>query len=121
MPGYQAEIGAFRLTLARQIRGIITCFRPASYPDTLPEFEKRSRLKKEDMTRTDAIARARRHLHSGDFLAELDRRVAYPTESQNSDRRDCLRAYLQYELTPPFSHLTSSPRLIEPPAVTNPY
>jgi len=34
------------------------------------------------MTRTDAIARARQQLHSGEFLAELDRRVAYQTEAR---------------------------------------
>ena len=55
------------------------------------------------MTRTDAIARARQHLHSGEFLAELDRRVAYQTESQNPERRDALRAYLVDELTPAFA------------------
>jgi hypothetical protein len=43
------------------------------------------------MSRADAIARARQQLHSGEFLAELDRRVAYQTESQNPERRDALR------------------------------
>jgi acetylornithine deacetylase/succinyl-diaminopimelate desuccinylase-like protein len=73
------------------------------------------------MTRTDAIARARQHLHSGEFLAELDRRVAYPTESLNPDRRDALRAYLEDELQPAFSQLDFSSRLIESPAGNNPY
>src|ERR1700682_5623809 len=73
------------------------------------------------MTRTDAIARARQHLHSGEFLAELDRRVAYPTESLNLDRRDALRAYLEDELQPAFSQLDFSSRLIESPAGNNPY
>ena len=45
------------------------------------------------MTRTDAIALARQTLSSGEFLSELDRRVAYPTESQNPERRDALRGY----------------------------
>ena len=35
-------------------------------------------------TRADAIANARQQLHSGAFLNELNRRVAYRTESQNS-------------------------------------
>jgi hypothetical protein len=39
--------------------------------------------KEKSMTRADAIAQARQQLHSGEFLAELDRRVAYRTESQN--------------------------------------
>jgi len=73
------------------------------------------------MTRTDAIARARQYLHSGEFLAELDRRVAYPTESQNPERADALRAYLEDELTPAFSQLDFSTRLIESPTGKNPY
>jgi acetylornithine deacetylase/succinyl-diaminopimelate desuccinylase-like protein len=73
------------------------------------------------MTRADAIARARQNLHSGEFLRELDRRVAYPTESQNPERRDCLRAYLEEELKPAFSQLGFSTRLIESPTGKNPY
>jgi acetylornithine deacetylase/succinyl-diaminopimelate desuccinylase-like protein len=73
------------------------------------------------MTRTDAIARARQQLHSGEFLAELDRRVAYQTESQNPERRDALRAYLVDELTPAFAQLDFSTRLIESPGGKNPY
>jgi len=67
------------------------------------------------MTRTDAIARARQYLHSGEFLAELDRRVAYQTESQNPERGEALRAYLEDELQPAFSQLDFSTRLIESP------
>ena len=73
------------------------------------------------MTRTEAIAGARQHLHSGEFIAELDRRVAYQTESQNPDRRDCLRAYLEQELQPAFSQLDFSTRLIESPTGKSPY
>ena len=73
------------------------------------------------MTRTGAIARARQHLHSGEFFAELSRRVAYPTESQNPERGDCLRAYLSEELAPAFSQLGFSTRLIESPVGKRPY
>jgi acetylornithine deacetylase/succinyl-diaminopimelate desuccinylase-like protein len=73
------------------------------------------------MTRTDAIARAQDYLHSGAFLRELDRRVAYPTESQNPERRDCLRAYLEQELQPAFAQLDFSTRLIESPSGKHPY
>lgn len=73
------------------------------------------------MTRTDAIARARQQLHSGEFLAELGRRVAYPTESQNPERPDALRAYLVEELQPAFTRLDFSTRLIESPTGKNPY
>jgi acetylornithine deacetylase/succinyl-diaminopimelate desuccinylase-like protein len=73
------------------------------------------------MTRTDAVTLARGYLHSGEFLRELDRRVAYQTESQNPARRDCLRAYLQAELEPAFSELGFSTELIESTTGNNPY
>ena len=73
------------------------------------------------MNRAEAISRAGQHLHSGEFLAELDRRVAYPTESQNPDRGEVLRAYLEQELLPAFSELGFSGRLIELPTGKAPY
>ena len=73
------------------------------------------------MTRADAIAGARRQLQSGEFLAELDRRVAYRTESQNPERRDALRAYLEEGLQPAFAQLDFSTRLIESPNGNFPY
>ena len=45
-------------------------------------------------TRADAIANARQHLHSGDFIAELNRRVGFQTQSQEPLPGDPLRAYL---------------------------
>ena len=56
-------------------------------------------------TRADAIARARAHLHSGAFLGELGRRVAYRTESQNPGSGEALRAYLVDDLQPAFAAL----------------
>ena len=41
-------------------------------------------------TRADAIEKVRQHLHSGEFLNELDNRVAYQTESQNPGRDGAL-------------------------------
>src|SRR6266513_2930673 len=73
------------------------------------------------MTRADAVARAHQHLHSGRFLAELDRRVAYRTESQNPERRDVLRAYLEQELQPAFAQLDFATILIESPTGKGPY
>ncbi len=73
------------------------------------------------MTRTEAIAGAHQHLHSGEFLRELDRRVAYQTESQNPGRSDVLRAYLEQELQPVFSELDFASRLILSPTGKNPY
>jgi acetylornithine deacetylase/succinyl-diaminopimelate desuccinylase-like protein len=68
------------------------------------------------MTRTDAVARAHTMLRSGEFLEELDRRVAYQTESQNPEKRDALRAYLTDELQPAFAKMDFATRLIESPA-----
>ena len=73
------------------------------------------------MTRTDAIVRARQQLHSGAFLAELDRRVAFQTESQNPERGDALRAYLEQDLQPAFSQLDFATKLIESPSGKGPY
>ena len=73
------------------------------------------------MTRADAIARAHQQLHSGAFLAELDRRVGFRTESQNPERGDVLRAYLEQELQPAFSKLDFATRLIESPSGKGPY
>ena len=73
------------------------------------------------MTRADAIARAHRMISSGEFLAELDRRVAYQTESQNPEKRDALRAYLTDDLQPAFASLDFATRLIESPAGKGPY
>jgi acetylornithine deacetylase/succinyl-diaminopimelate desuccinylase-like protein len=73
------------------------------------------------MTRADAIARAHQELHSGAFLAELDRRVGFQTESQNPGRGDALRAYLEQNLQPAFSRLDFSSRLIESPSGKGPY
>ena len=57
------------------------------------------------MTRSDAITHAQQTLRSGEFLSELDRRVAYQTESQNPGRSDVLRAYLEQELKPSLAEL----------------
>jgi acetylornithine deacetylase/succinyl-diaminopimelate desuccinylase-like protein len=77
--------------------------------------------KENTMTRADAIARAHQQLHSGTFLAELDRRVGYKTESQNPGRRDVLRAYLEEDIQPAFAGLDFSTRLIESPTGKGPY
>jgi len=112
------EIAAFHRVLARQIVGAV----PTSGRRHISiRWRNSKRLPdKTDMTRADAIARARQHLHSGGFLAELDRRVAYPTESQNSERREALRAYLEQELQPAFSQLDFATRLIESPTGKTP-
>src|SRR6266480_4938511 len=94
-------------------------FRQLAYLARLVEF--RCVCELANMSRSDAIARARQELQSGEFLAELARRVAYRTESQNAERRDCLRAYLEEELQPSFSRLDFESRLIESPSGKAPY
>ena len=73
------------------------------------------------MTRIDAIARARQVLTSGDFLAELGRRVAYRTESLNPDRKAELAAYLTDELTPSFTALGFTSELVPSPSGRAPF
>jgi len=73
------------------------------------------------VSRAAAIDRVNQHFHSGEFMAELGRRVAYPTESQNAGRQDVLRAYLEAELQPAFSELEFTTRLIESPSGKHPY
>ncbi|WP_119418172.1 M20 family metallopeptidase [Desertibaculum subflavum] len=55
--------------------------------------------------RDAAIARALAAFDDGRFLADLERRIAIPTESQNPERRPVLRAYLEDEMRPSFERL----------------
>jgi acetylornithine deacetylase/succinyl-diaminopimelate desuccinylase-like protein len=73
------------------------------------------------MTRIDAIARARSYLQSGEFLSELDRRVAYRTESLNVERKSELYAYLRDELTPSLGALGFESRIIDSPSGRSPF
>jgi acetylornithine deacetylase/succinyl-diaminopimelate desuccinylase-like protein len=73
------------------------------------------------MNRADAVRIAKEHLHTGGFLTELGRRVAYPTESQNAERGDVLRSYLEQEMLPAFSELGFSGELIESPTGRSPF
>jgi acetylornithine deacetylase/succinyl-diaminopimelate desuccinylase-like protein len=73
------------------------------------------------MTRADAIARAHAQISSGTFLKELDRRVGFKTESLNAERAGVLRAYLEEELTPAFTELDFTSRLVESPSGKTPF
>jgi acetylornithine deacetylase/succinyl-diaminopimelate desuccinylase-like protein len=57
------------------------------------------------MSRTDTIAAAHRYFDSRAFHADLARRVAIPTESQNPERLADLRRYLDDELIPALKKL----------------
>ena len=50
------------------------------------------------MSREAALARSADHFDSGDFFADLARRIAIPTESQEPARRPDLRRYLDEEM-----------------------
>jgi acetylornithine deacetylase/succinyl-diaminopimelate desuccinylase-like protein len=80
-----------------------------------------SRERKGKMSRADAIARAREQLESGAFLTELKRRVAYRTESQNPDRGEELRDYLERELKPAFAELDFTSRIVDWPGAKSPF
>jgi acetylornithine deacetylase/succinyl-diaminopimelate desuccinylase-like protein len=65
--------------------------------------------------RASAIARAAAYFDSGAFAADLARRVAIPTESQNPERREDLRHYLERELTPVLAGLGYQCRILANP------
>jgi len=56
-------------------------------------------------SRTAAIASATAWFDAGSLRAELMRRVAFPTESQNAQRGDMLLAYLKDDIGPSVEHL----------------
>ncbi len=67
------------------------------------------------MTRQAAIDAAARHFDDGGFLAELDRRVGFRTESQEADRAGPLRAYLADEIAPALAGLGFTSRIVANP------
>ena len=67
------------------------------------------------MIRNDAIARALQYFDSGDFLSELERRVARRTESQVAGRSCELAAYLTDEIAPSIEPLGFSSLTIDNP------
>ncbi|HEY3075854.1 MAG TPA: M20 family metallopeptidase [Burkholderiales bacterium] len=67
------------------------------------------------MTRSAAIAAAEKYFDSGAFLADLGRRVAIPTESQNPDRQPELVAYLETEMSESLARLGMTSRIFPNP------
>jgi acetylornithine deacetylase/succinyl-diaminopimelate desuccinylase-like protein len=66
-------------------------------------------------TRDGAIARIEKYFDDGGFLAELQRRVAIPTTSQETDSGPALRAYLTEEMGPSLSKLGYDFQVIDNP------
>jgi hypothetical protein len=60
------------------------------------------------MTRSAVVAAASDYFDSGDFLADLTRRVAFRTESGAAASRPDLLAYLNQEMVPAAHRLGAS-------------
>jgi acetylornithine deacetylase/succinyl-diaminopimelate desuccinylase-like protein len=73
------------------------------------------------MSRESALALIDRHFTSGAFAADLARRIAMPTESQNPDRADMLRRYLREEMVPAFEAMGFATRIFDAPGAPQPF
>ncbi|MEP7154419.1 MAG: M20 family metallopeptidase [Betaproteobacteria bacterium] len=73
------------------------------------------------MSRQQAIASAENYFDSKAFHADLARRVAIPTESQNPDRAADLERYLSGELTPSLEKLGFTCRVYASPVGKSPF
>jgi acetylornithine deacetylase/succinyl-diaminopimelate desuccinylase-like protein len=67
------------------------------------------------MSRTNAIARAHAYFDEGRFLADLSRRVAIPSSSQEGGRDCVLRGYLSEEIAPTLERLGFTCRILDNP------
>ena len=65
------------------------------------------------MTRQTAVDRALSYFDSGSFKADLTRRIAMPTESQNPERSGTLREYLDGEIRPALEAIGFTCRTLE--------
>ena len=68
-----------------------------------------------DMSRAAAIARAHAISTTATFLADLRRRVAIPSSSQEPERAAALRAYLEDEIVPSLAPLGFTCRVFDNP------
>jgi acetylornithine deacetylase/succinyl-diaminopimelate desuccinylase-like protein len=67
------------------------------------------------VNRSHALANARDYIDSGSLLADLTRRVAYRTESQDDGSGPALRGYLAGEIAPTIERLGFKSRLLDNP------
>src|ERR1700683_2243426 len=67
------------------------------------------------MSRANAIARAHAYFDDGGFLADLTRRVAIPSSSQEPERANALRSYLVDEIQPTLAPLGFTCRVLDNP------
>src|SRR5947208_2034144 len=68
------------------------------------------------MSRAAAIARAHSYFDSGEFLVDLQRRVAIPSTSQEPERASELRRYLDDEMVPSLAPLGFTSRVLDNPS-----
>ena len=73
------------------------------------------------MTRAQAIAAAAGYFDRGTFKADLARRVAIPSESQNPEAQPELQRYLRDEMIPAFEALGFQTRVIEQAGAPGPF
>ena len=73
------------------------------------------------MTRAAAISRAQTYFDSGAFKADLARRVAIPTESQNPERALDLARYLESEIQPALQKLGFKFRMLSQVRAKGPF
>lgn len=73
------------------------------------------------MTRDRALRNAQDYFDQGDFRADLARRVAIPTESQNPARVDELQRYICAEMIPALEALGFGCRVIEQAGASGPF
>jgi hypothetical protein len=77
---------------------------------------KHAATKRDNMSRTAAIARAHTYFDSGEFLVDLRRRVAIPSTSQEPERAPALRRYLEDEMVPSLAPLGFTSRILDNPS-----
>jgi acetylornithine deacetylase/succinyl-diaminopimelate desuccinylase-like protein len=73
------------------------------------------KTKSHTMSRDGAIARAQAYFDDGRFLADLTRRVAIPSSSQEAERAAALATYLTDEIVPALTRLGFSCRVLDNP------
>jgi acetylornithine deacetylase/succinyl-diaminopimelate desuccinylase-like protein len=78
-------------------------------------------LSNNTVSRAGAIARAERHFDSGAFKADLARRVAIPSESQNPERAAELRYYIEAEMKPALEAMGFACRILTHPKARGPF
>jgi len=67
------------------------------------------------MSRSAAIAAIEKYFDAGGFIADLSRRVAIPTESQNPERAHELHAYLDTEMAESLARIGMTSRIFPNP------